>query len=77
MSFSRVALYPANPTTTRGAYTKLGANKEKIVYTNGKTVFVSTLPLHLATLSLVNAINFYPQIRDIAVSASSFVSHFF
>jgi hypothetical protein len=51
MSFSRVALYPANPTTTRGAYTKLGASKEKIVYTNGKTVFVSTLYLHLVTLS--------------------------
>lgn len=71
MSFSRVALYPANPTTTRGAYTKLSASKEKIVYTNGKTVFVSTLPLHLVTLSLVNVITFYPQIRDIAVSASS------
>jgi len=40
MSFARVALYPANPTTVRGAYTKLSASKEKIVFTNGKTVFI-------------------------------------
>ncbi|KAI0002600.1 WD40 repeat-like protein [Russula compacta] len=39
MSFTKVALYPANPTTARGAYTKLSASKEKIVYTNSKTVF--------------------------------------
>jgi hypothetical protein len=44
MSFTKVALYPANPTTVRGVYTRLSASKEKIVYTNGKTVFVSTLP---------------------------------
>lgn len=42
MSFTKVALYSANPTTIRGAYTRLSASKEKIVYTNGKTVFVST-----------------------------------
>ena len=41
MSFTRVALYTANPSTTRGESTKLSASKEKIVYTNGKTVFVS------------------------------------
>ncbi|KAF8483465.1 WD40 repeat-like protein [Russula ochroleuca] len=40
MSFTKVALYPANPTTVRGVYTKLSASKEKIVYTNGKTVFI-------------------------------------
>jgi len=40
MSFTKVALYPANPTTVRGAYTKLSASKEKIVYTNGKAVFI-------------------------------------
>jgi len=40
MSFTRVALYPANPTTVRGECTKLSANKETIVYTNGKTVFI-------------------------------------
>jgi hypothetical protein len=42
MSFTKVALYPANPTTVRGVYARLSASKEKIVYTNGKTVFVST-----------------------------------
>ena len=42
MSFTKVALYSANPTTVRGAYTRLSASKEKIIYTNGKTVFVST-----------------------------------
>ncbi|KAI0251084.1 WD40 repeat-like protein [Lactifluus subvellereus] len=40
MSFTRVALYPANPTTTRGASTRLSASKGRIVYTNGKTVFI-------------------------------------
>ncbi|KAI9507289.1 WD40 repeat-like protein [Russula earlei] len=40
MSFTKVALYPATPTTVRGTYTKLSASKEKIVYTNGKTVFI-------------------------------------
>ncbi|KAI0300144.1 WD40 repeat-like protein [Multifurca ochricompacta] len=40
MSFARVALYTANPTTTRGVSVKLSASKEKIVYTNGKTVFI-------------------------------------
>ncbi|KAH9074141.1 WD40 repeat-like protein [Lactarius deliciosus] len=39
MSFTRVALYAANPSTTRGESTKLSASKDKIVYTNGKTVF--------------------------------------
>ncbi|KAH9031687.1 WD40 repeat-like protein [Lactarius pseudohatsudake] len=40
MSFTRVALYTANPSTTRGESTKLSASKDKIVYTNGKTVFI-------------------------------------
>jgi WD repeat-containing protein 1 (actin-interacting protein 1) len=69
MSFSRVALYPANPTTVRGAYTKLSASKEKIVYTNGKTVFVSASSPSPVILSN-NVETFCPQIRDIAVGAS-------
>lgn len=40
MSFTKVALYSANPTTIRGVYTRLSASKEKIIYTNGKTVFI-------------------------------------
>ncbi|KAH9003360.1 WD40 repeat-like protein [Lactarius hatsudake] len=39
MSFTKVALYAANPSTTRGESTKLSASKDKIVYTNSKTVF--------------------------------------
>jgi hypothetical protein len=72
MSFTKVALYPANPTTVRGEYTKLSASKEKIVYTNGKTVFVSTLP-HLAK----SPSDGKAQIRDIAVSASPRMPDFF
>ncbi|KAI0036110.1 WD40 repeat-like protein [Vararia minispora EC-137] len=40
MSFKKSALYPANPTTARGTATRLSASKEKIVYTNGKSVFI-------------------------------------
>ena len=51
MSVTRVALYTANPSTTRGEATKLSASKEKIVYTNGKTVFVSCAGLFLSSLA--------------------------
>jgi WD40 repeat protein len=40
MSFTRAALYAASPSTTRGHSTKLSASKEKIVYTNGRVVFI-------------------------------------
>lgn len=40
MSFRRVNLYPCNPATVRGESTKLSAYKDKIVYTNGRTVIV-------------------------------------
>ena len=70
MSFSRVALYPANPTTARGAYTKLSASKEKIIYANGKTVFVSIHTFPQSCNTFLNGITSHPQIRDIAVSAS-------
>ena len=53
MSFTRVAIYAASPSTTRGQSTKLSASKEKIVYTNGRTVFVSceTFPSLLSKLN--------------------------
>ena len=41
MSFTKSAIYPANPNTVRGASTKLSSNKDKIVYANGKTIIVS------------------------------------
>ena len=41
MSFKKGVLYPANPATARGAATKLSSSKDKIVYTNGRSVIVS------------------------------------
>jgi len=41
MSFTKSAIYPANPNTVRGASTKLSSSKDKIVYANGKTIIVS------------------------------------
>ncbi|KAF5379228.1 hypothetical protein D9615_005866 [Tricholomella constricta] len=43
MSFKRTGVFPANPTTTRGVSTKLSAAKDKVIYTNGKTVIVRDL----------------------------------
>ncbi|TFY78699.1 hypothetical protein EWM64_g5314 [Hericium alpestre] len=40
MSFVKTALYPGNPGTARGVSTKLSSSKEKIVYTNGKSVYI-------------------------------------
>ena len=40
MSFKKVALYPCNPSTARGVATKLSESKDKIAYTNGRTVIV-------------------------------------
>ncbi|KAJ7031946.1 WD40-repeat-containing domain protein [Mycena alexandri] len=43
MSFKPTALFPPTPTTARGTSTKLGAHKDKIVYTNGKAVIIRDL----------------------------------
>uniref|UniRef100_A0A0W0F669 Uncharacterized protein n=1 Tax=Moniliophthora roreri TaxID=221103 RepID=A0A0W0F669_MONRR len=43
MSFKPVGIYPANPTTDRGVSTKLSASKDRIVYTNGKSVIIRDL----------------------------------
>ncbi len=40
MSYKKVEIIPVNPATTRGIATKLSASKDKIVYTNGRTVVV-------------------------------------
>ena len=40
MSFTKVDLIPCNPATSRGEATKLSASKDKIAYTNGRTVIV-------------------------------------
>jgi hypothetical protein len=41
MSFKNLSIYAANPATARGLSTKLSASKDKVLYTNGKTVIVS------------------------------------
>ncbi|CAK5280612.1 unnamed protein product [Mycena citricolor] len=43
MSFKQTSLFPPTPNTTRGTSTKLSAHKDKIVYTNGKSVIIRDL----------------------------------
>ncbi|CAL1699521.1 unnamed protein product [Somion occarium] len=43
MSFKQSVIYPSNPATARGASTRLNAYKDKIVYTNGRTVIIRDL----------------------------------
>ncbi|KDQ58569.1 hypothetical protein JAAARDRAFT_34386 [Jaapia argillacea MUCL 33604] len=43
MSYKVSSLFPCNPSTTRGVATKLSASKDKIIYTNGKTVIIRDL----------------------------------
>ncbi|OBZ67657.1 putative WD repeat-containing protein C9G1.05 [Grifola frondosa] len=43
MSFQKGQLYPCAPATTRGESTKLSASKDKIVYTNGRSVIIRDL----------------------------------
>lgn len=44
MSSKQIALYPCSPNTVRGTSTKISASKDKVVYTNGKTVIVRRRP---------------------------------
>ncbi|KAI0690233.1 WD40 repeat-like protein [Cerioporus squamosus] len=43
MSFKKGILYPCNPTTTRGEPTKISSSKDKVVYTNGRSVIIRDL----------------------------------
>ncbi|KZT62503.1 WD40 repeat-like protein [Calocera cornea HHB12733] len=43
MSYTKGKLWPANPSTTRGASTKLSSSGSKIIYTNGATVIIRDL----------------------------------
>ncbi|RDX44431.1 WD40 repeat-like protein [Lentinus brumalis] len=43
MSFKKGVLYPCNPATTRGEPTKISSSKDKVVYTNGRSVIVRDL----------------------------------
>ncbi|RPD61277.1 WD40 repeat-like protein [Lentinus tigrinus ALCF2SS1-6] len=43
MSFKKGVLYPCNPATTRGEPTKISSSKDKVVYTNGRSVIIRDL----------------------------------
>ncbi|KAH9941649.1 WD40 repeat-like protein [Epithele typhae] len=70
MSFKKGLLYPCAPVTTRGEPTKLSSSKDKIVYTNGRTVIVRDLKdvasciaysghVHNATAARISPTGFY------------------
>lgn len=40
MSFKKRDLFPCNPGTVRGEATRISSSKDKIAYTNGRTVIV-------------------------------------
>jgi hypothetical protein len=44
MSFKKLEIYPANPSTTRGSSTKLSSSKDRVIYASGKTVIVRIDP---------------------------------
>jgi hypothetical protein len=50
MSFKQSILYPPQPNTSRGEYTKLSASNNKISYANGKSVIVSLAPIQSCTM---------------------------
>lgn len=64
MSYKASGLFPSNPVTTRGASTKISSYKDKVVYTNGKTVIVGTI---LTIVYWVLMMNDKYQIRDLTV----------
>ncbi|KAF9443022.1 WD40 repeat-like protein [Macrolepiota fuliginosa MF-IS2] len=43
MSYKPSGLFPSNPVTARGAATRISSWKDKVVYTNGKTVIIRDL----------------------------------
>jgi hypothetical protein len=66
MSFKQTALYPVNPTTTRGTATKISSHKDKVVYANGRSIIVRVHRLW-AEKYLTDASD-WMQIRDLKVS---------
>lgn len=57
MSFKKQSTFPAAPTTARGVSTKLSASKDKVVYTNGKTVIVCQTSLPFVSMLNLDAGN--------------------
>ncbi|GJE96547.1 WD40 repeat domain-containing protein [Phanerochaete sordida] len=51
MSFKKADLFPCNPATTRGESTRISSSKDKIAYTNGRTVIIRDLKAPSAVVS--------------------------
>ncbi|EKM58056.1 uncharacterized protein PHACADRAFT_252038 [Phanerochaete carnosa HHB-10118-sp] len=51
MSSKQAGLFPCNPATTRGESTRISSDKDKIVYTNGRTVIIRDLKNPSAVIS--------------------------
>lgn len=77
MSFTKSAIYPANPNTDRGASTKLSTSKDKIVYANGKTIIIRDLKdpaasyiytghVHNTTVARISPTGFYCASADVS-----------
>ncbi|KAF8221062.1 WD40 repeat-like protein [Tricholoma matsutake] len=51
MSYTKTGIFPPNPNSARGTYTKLSASKDKVIYANGRTIILRDLnnPLLSAT----------------------------
>ncbi|KAI8976703.1 WD40 repeat-like protein [Trametes punicea] len=75
MSFKKGPLYPCNPATTRGESTKLSSSKDKIVYTNGRSVIIRDLKdaavataytehVHAATVARIAPSGYYCASAD-------------
>ncbi|GLB42129.1 putative WD domain, G-beta repeat [Lyophyllum shimeji] len=75
MSSKPTGVFPANPVTTRGLSVKLSAVKDKVIYTNGKTVIIRNLnnPLlsttysehvHNATVARISPSGYYCASAD-------------
>ncbi|KAF9788338.1 WD40 repeat-like protein [Thelephora terrestris] len=75
MSFTKSAIYPANPNTVRGQSTKLSSSKDKIVYANGRTIilrdlkdpaasYVYTGHVHNTTVARISPTGYYCASAD-------------
>ncbi|KAI0738973.1 WD40 repeat-like protein [Daedaleopsis nitida] len=75
MSFKKGVLYPCNPATTRGEPTKISSSKDKVVYTNGRSVILRDLKdpaisvaynghVHTATVARIAPSGYYCASAD-------------
>ena len=67
MSYKSIDVYPCNPATTRGQSTKLSAYKDKIAYTNGRTVIVRYISVYAVAVPDASQIDRYGISRSVLV----------